>query len=287
MDVSIFPWLSGAPLTAVNFKSGGIHLIAVGEVIRRLVSRICCTAVKPRLQEVFLPYGLVEGGVCGGLEAAIHTLKSYITTNSLRENLYCFKVDMRNAFNECHREEFLPRLHEEFPELFALVQWCYSSPGELRFGNHRILLTADAQQGDPLGPMLFFTVLLEFLDDISNVTGIDLQLWYLDDGTFVGDRDCISSLLELFLAKCPRSGLHINQGKYEIYWPSRDNTFPQCPIEIHRLTDGLELLSSPVHGSDIFFQNSVAKRIDKVLDIQSHLNDIDDPQVEYIFCAVV
>ena len=49
--------------------------------------------------------------------------------------------------------------------------------------------------------MLFPMVLLEFLDDISDVPGIDLQLWYLDVGTFVGDRDCISSLLELFLAK--------------------------------------------------------------------------------------
>ena len=42
------------------------------------------------------------------LEAAIHTLKSYITTNSSKENLCCFKVDMRNAFNKCHREKFLP-----------------------------------------------------------------------------------------------------------------------------------------------------------------------------------
>ena len=30
----------------------------------------------------------------------------------------------------------------------------------------------------------------------------------------------------------------------------------------------------------IFLKNRVAKRIDKVLDIQSHLNDKDDPQVE-------
>ena len=89
-------------------------------------------------------------------------------------------------------------------------------------------------------------VLLEFLDNISNVPDIDLQLWYLDDGTFVGDRDCISSLLELFLAKGPRFGLHINLGKCEMYWPSGDITFPQFRTEIHRLTDGLELLSSPV-----------------------------------------
>ena len=63
-------------LNALNEKSGGIRPIAFGEVIRRLVSRICCTAVKPRLQEVFLPYGQVGIGVRGGLEAAIHTLKS-------------------------------------------------------------------------------------------------------------------------------------------------------------------------------------------------------------------
>ena len=66
----------------------------------------------------------------------------------------------------------------------------------------------------------------------------------------------------------------------------RDNTFFQFPTEIHRRTDGLELLGSPVHGSDSFFQNMVTKQIDKVLDIQSHLNDIDNPQVElHLLCS--
>ena len=82
------------------FQSGGIRPIAVGEVIRRLVSQICCTAVKPHLQEVFLPYGQVGLGVRGGLEAASHTLKFYITTNSSREIYAISKVDMWNAFNE-------------------------------------------------------------------------------------------------------------------------------------------------------------------------------------------
>ena len=135
-------------LAALNKKSGEIRPIAFGEVIRRLVSPICITAVKPRLQEVFLPYGQVGVGVRGGLEAASHTLNSYITINNSRVNLCCFKVDLWNALNECHREKFLPRLREKFPELFAWVQWCYSSPGELRFGKHRILSNAGAQQGD-------------------------------------------------------------------------------------------------------------------------------------------
>ena len=76
MEVSISPWLSGAPLTASNKKSGGIRPTAVEEMIRCLVSQICSTAVKPRLQEVFLLYGQVGVGVLGGLEAAIHILKS-------------------------------------------------------------------------------------------------------------------------------------------------------------------------------------------------------------------
>ena len=108
--------------------------------------------------------------------------------------------------------------------------------------------------------MLFCMVLLEFLDDISNAPGIDLQLWCLDEGTFVGDRECISSLLELFLAKGPQFDLHINLDKREIYWPSGDNMFPQFPTEIHRRTDRLELLGSPVYGSYISFKTRSLSR---------------------------
>ena len=39
------------------------------------------------------------------------------------------------------------------------------------------------QQGDPLGPLLFSSVLLQFIDlhDLVKV-----HLWYLDDGIFIG-----------------------------------------------------------------------------------------------------
>ena len=63
--------------------------IAVGEVLRRLVSRICCAAVKSKLPDIFLPYGQVGVGIRGGLEAAVHSLSSFIgahgddPTNSL------------------------------------------------------------------------------------------------------------------------------------------------------------------------------------------------------------
>ena len=55
MDDRAAPWLVGAPLTALVKKGGGFRPIAVGEMIRRLASRLCCTVVCPKLPEIFLP----------------------------------------------------------------------------------------------------------------------------------------------------------------------------------------------------------------------------------------
>ena len=68
------------------------------------------------------------------------------------------------------------------PDLVPWVQWCGTSAGELRFGSHRILSTAGVQQGDPLGLLLFSLVILQLLDDIGPLSGMQLNLWYLDDG---------------------------------------------------------------------------------------------------------
>ena len=40
-------------------KNGGYRPIAIGETIYCLVSRLCCTATKPRLEELLLPYGQI------------------------------------------------------------------------------------------------------------------------------------------------------------------------------------------------------------------------------------
>ena len=45
LDRRIAPWLSGAPLTALRKKPSGFRPIAVGEVLHRLASRLCCSAV--------------------------------------------------------------------------------------------------------------------------------------------------------------------------------------------------------------------------------------------------
>ena len=75
----------------------------------------------------------------------------------------------------------------------------------------------------------------------------------------------------------------INSRKCEIFWPSGDQLFSEFDSEVIRIgqvSGGIEILGSPVYGSDSFFIDSVGRRVDKVLNCQDHLMDLEDPQVE-------
>ena len=49
----IAPWLFGAPPTALRKKSSGFRPIAVGDVLRRLACKLCCSAVAPLCLTLF------------------------------------------------------------------------------------------------------------------------------------------------------------------------------------------------------------------------------------------
>ena len=81
-------------------------------------------------------------GIRCGLEAAVHSVRSALDTHGTKEEWFCRKDDMANAFNSCDRQAFLCHTHRDLPELYAWVQWSYHTAGELRFGHHRVLSSA-------------------------------------------------------------------------------------------------------------------------------------------------
>ncbi|XP_062519242.1 uncharacterized protein LOC134194331 [Corticium candelabrum] len=146
------------------------------------------------------------------------------------------------------------------------------------FGSRR-----GVQQGGPLRSLLFSLVILKLLADIGDIPELHLQLWYFDDGTFVGKRSSVASFLDLLSSKGPSHGLYINKKKCEVFWPSGDISFTEFRgevIQINRSSEGAEFLGSPVAKSDSFFNQSFAKRVDNVLSCQDHLSDLEEPQVE-------
>ena len=190
---------------------------------------------------------------------------------------------MKNAFNECRREAFLHRIQIDFPQLFAWVQWSYVCAAELRFGTHCLSSTAGVQQGDPLGPLLFSSVLMELQDGIRDIPGIEAQMWYLDDGTFVGSREAVSTLFEELVEKGPKFGVYVNISKCEVFWPSGDQEFQGIDSRVRRVnitSYGSELLGSPIVGTRDYFDEFFKQRVDHILHCQSKLSDLDDPQIE-------
>ena len=84
--------------------------------------------------------------------------------------------------------------------------------------------------------------------------------------------------MSLFATRGPEFGLHLNLTKCELFWPSGD-FFPNLPTDIKRVTSS-ELLGSPLWGDDIFFNDFLSSRMDKVALTQEKLSLLDDPQVE-------
>ena len=245
----VAPWLCGAPITALHKKKGGVRPIAVCETIRRLVSRVCCLSVRDGLPDLFLPHGQVGVGVKGGLEAAIHSFRHYLHCHKDNPDLCAIKLDMYNAFNEVDRASFLRQLENHFPGIYPWVRWCYQYPSNLQLGPLAFRCSKGVQQGDPLGPLLFSLVLLDFMNSIDVPPDIFFQLWYLDDGTFAGTRPAMAELLKLFCKHGPSFGLTLNLKKCEVFWPSGDSTFPDFPPEVCRplqSSNGVELLGAPI-----------------------------------------
>ena len=100
----IKPILFGASLIPLKKKSGGICLIAVGCIFRRLASK--CTVIHALgfIPQLLVPHQL-GFGVLGGVQAAVHACRVYL--NHLPPEKAILKVDFENAFNSIKRDKIL------------------------------------------------------------------------------------------------------------------------------------------------------------------------------------
>ena len=278
---ALAPWICGAPLTALHKKGNkGFRPIAVGEIYRRLASKLCCSFARSDLPSLFVPYGQLGVGIPGGLEATIHSVRHLIDQHQLVEHMCLLKVDFLNAFNECHRPTILSQVETHFPELYGWTQWSYSSANRLHFGPNQLLSTTGVQQGDPLGPLLFSLALCKMMDEIQFIAPTTNHFWYLDDGTIVGPRSEVAELYQKISTAGPKYGLTLNPQKCELFWPTGDQTFPEFDNNIQRLSEGVSLLGSPLWGSDTFFANHVHQLVQNTKSLHALIPDLQDPQVE-------
>ena len=143
-------------------NGGGVRPIAVGEVLRRLTSKLASSAVRHTAVE-HLSHLQVGVGIKNGTEAIIHAVNNLLSNEEYCRNNVLLKVDLSNAFNCISRATIFQEVQNICPFFSPWVEYCYSTSPLLFVENETILSGAGVQQGDPLGPLPFAIALQHLL----------------------------------------------------------------------------------------------------------------------------
>ncbi|KAJ2937326.1 hypothetical protein O0L34_g17637 [Tuta absoluta] len=217
LNAEVCPYLYGGSLCALSKKDGGVRPIAVGSTIRRLVAKLGCRAVREDMATHLQPHQVGFGTVLG-CEAAIHATRAFASNED--EGNVLIKIDLCNAFNSVERDSLLKEAKEHIPVLFPFLHQVYAAPSNLYYDGTAISSEVGAQQGDPLGPLLFSLAIQNVITTLDS----PLNVWYLDDGTIGGSPDVVARDLQRLFPALKTMGLEVNSAKCEFYACRPDST---------------------------------------------------------------
>ncbi|KAI5633263.1 reverse transcriptase (RNA-dependent DNA polymerase) domain-containing protein [Phthorimaea operculella] len=78
---------------------------------------------------------------------------------------------------------------------------------------HQIPSQVGAQQGDPLGPLIFSLAIHKVIKSLKS----SLNVWYLDDGTIGGTTESVAQDVKTLITELSHLGLQVNPSKCEIF----------------------------------------------------------------------
>jgi hypothetical protein len=199
--------LFGGKLLALK-KSGGIRPIVIGYTWRRLAAKCANCYAMSNLQNKLLHFQLGIN-TPGGCEAVVHATRQF--TSKMAVDDVVVKLDFTNAFNCVRRDVMLRTVADELPCLYRFCHLAYGSGSKLRFGDHTIWSLEGAQQGDPLGPLLFCLSIQPLLRSLSS----ELIAANMDDLTLGVCISAVAADVTTITSEGVKYGLLLNSSKYK------------------------------------------------------------------------
>jgi hypothetical protein len=219
----VAPYLGGANMFAAKKKDGGYRPIAVGNTIRRLVSKCIAYAVAARAAAFLRPYQFGVG-VRGGCEGIIHATRILQGDEEVPDgSKWLVQVDLQNAFNLVDRSKMFEEVRRHMPDISHWVESIYSVEAVLNLGDSTISSTTGVHQGDPLASLLFALALHpEIMAIVRAVPTLKQNSWFIDDGALGGNKYDLQQAIDILCQQGPERGLHLNATKSMVWCPGHD-----------------------------------------------------------------
>ena len=274
-------FLCYASLIALKKPGNKVRPVAVGETLRRVVEKYLMAL--PQTKDAasrFLPhqYGL---GLPRACESLGRSLQHTMDRADLPPDWAVLQVDVKNAFNAVDRTAVLKGISFHCPHLLPWAFLSLGVPSRLISQHGDLWSSQGVQQGSPLGPLFFNSAIHSIIR--SCPSSLDWNVWYMDDGTFLGKAADLESALSFITAEFQTIGLEINLSKKTLWGPLTAPGNPLGPARssilrtINHISfvpgSGVTLLGVPIHypNDPTFVRTQIKNTLDTLRSLTSSL----------------
>ena len=162
-------------------KCPGLRPVGVGEMMRRIVGKAVMEVTREDVQRAVGPLQLCAGQL-GGVEAAIHSMRSFFSDD---DNDGILLIDADNAFNRINRATALWNVQYSCPAMKHILINVYRTPTRIFMRGEKgdtweLLSSEGTTQGCPLAMATYALALSPLTKEVHTACK---QVWYADDAT--------------------------------------------------------------------------------------------------------